>query len=144
RSVLAGVNQVYGDPQLLHLAADAAGQNVSHAELRRDLPGVGVPVAVRQGGVSRNDQQGSIVRQGPDDVLADAFAEVLFGGIAAEVLERHDGDGGPVVPAQVRLDETTRRAGAALLLEPIDSPGSADVLEPALAEVGQPDPELVP
>ena len=47
RAVLARVDQVDGDAQLLDLTADAAVEDVSYPKLGRDLPHVGVAVAVR-------------------------------------------------------------------------------------------------
>src|SRR5262249_18407783 len=72
------------------------------------------------------------------------FAEVLFLGIAGQILERHDGDRRSVVPAQVRLSEAMGPPGALLLLQAIDAHGPADVLEVAFSQVGQLNAELVP
>jgi hypothetical protein len=91
RSVL-GVDQLRRDPDSVAALANAALQNVSHTQLFRRVANIDRAPFVNEGGIARDDPKSSQLRQGGDDVLDQAIAEIVLLGIAAHVLERQHRD----------------------------------------------------
>src|SRR5262245_8346014 len=83
-------------------------------------------------------------RQPVHDIVGDAVAEILLAGAASEVTKRQDRDAGALAPRQVGL-RTGREAATALTRhDAVDVDRPTDVLQLALAEVGELDRHLVP
>ena len=91
-----GVDQLPGDAHPVAGLAHAAFQHVAHAKLAADLLHVHGPALVGEARIARDDEQPADARQRGDDVLDHAVGEIFLLGVAAQVLERQDGDGGLV------------------------------------------------
>ena len=92
------VHQFHDHPHLVALAQGAAGEHALDVQLAGDGGGGLLAVAVLRRGIPRDHAQTGLLAQRVGQFLADAVAEVLLFGIAAEVGERqyHDGAGGRV------------------------------------------------
>ena len=86
------VDQLAGDPHPIARPADAALEDVAHAELAADLLDVDGFALVGKGAVASDDEQRLEARQRSDNVLHDAVGEIFLVGIATHVLERQHGD----------------------------------------------------
>ncbi len=86
------IDQLRGDPQTLALPADAPLQNRGHSQLAAHLPRVHVLALVAEGRAARDHAQLSQLRERCDDLLGDSVAEVLVGGVSAQVEEGEHGD----------------------------------------------------
>ena len=84
----------------LRRLAHAAFQHVAHAQLAAHLLHVDRPALVGEARVARDDEQPADARQRRDDVLDHAVGEIVLLGVAAQVQERQDGDGGLVGKGQ--------------------------------------------
>ena len=91
-----GVDELGGDPDPIPGLANAALQDVAHAQLPAHLSGIERLALVREDGVARDHEQPGELGEAGDEVLGDPVAEVLLPGVAAHVLEGEHGDGGLV------------------------------------------------
>ena len=82
------------------LAANAALQDVAHAEIASDLAHVGRLALVLEGGIAGDDEQLGEPRQLGDDIVGNAVAEIVLVLVAAQVVERQHGDRRPVGQGQ--------------------------------------------
>ena len=89
------VDQPGGDPDPVAGAADATLQHVADLQAGAGLDRVTGGLPRGEGGPSTGHLQPGDLRQVGDQVLGDAFAEIVLIRIAAEVLERQDGQGRP-------------------------------------------------
>jgi hypothetical protein len=87
------LDQLTGDAQPVVGLARASFEDVSHAELAADLPYVDRAALVGEGRIARDDEQSRKARERRDDVLDHAVGKVVVQ-VAAEILERQDGDRG--------------------------------------------------
>ena len=76
--VLAGIDQVDGDPQLLEPDGGRSRRGRSARQLGRDLANIREAVAVGQRGVASDDEQRPILRQRADDVLGNALRRSIL------------------------------------------------------------------
>ena len=111
-----GLDQLGGDPDPLRLGLQAALEHVAHAELAADLAHVDALALERLDGVAGDDQELAGAGELGDEVLGEGVGEPLLPLLAAEVVERQDGDRGAVEYGR------TVRVGGALQAVP---PGSA-------------------
>jgi hypothetical protein len=72
--------------------ADAADQKVTGVERLAGFALVEVRIGERGGRVARDDGEPAVARQEPDEILHHAVAEIRVLRVAAEILERQDGD----------------------------------------------------
>ena len=110
-----GVDELGGDPHAIAGLANAALQDVAHAQLAAHLRGLDRPALVREDGVARDHEQPGELGEARDEVFGDPVAEVLLPRVAAHVFEGQHGDGGPVGQlerggAPTRVEAPDRRA----------------------------------
>jgi len=87
-----GIGELCSDANPLATLADAAFEHVAHAEFLGDLLDVNGPALVGEGGIAGDHEEPPHLRQGRENILADAVAEILLLGIVAHVLECEHGD----------------------------------------------------
>ena len=105
-----GVDQLRGDADALAQAANAAFDDILHAELAAHALHVDILAAIAERGVARQHMQVPEARQLGDDVFGDAVAEILLLDIAAHAGEGQDGDGWLVARRGGGRDRQAREA----------------------------------
>ena len=123
--------QLSGDSNLLGGPSDTAFKNIGHAKPSPYVGKIDWLAAKSEGRVAGNDKERSETREPGDDVLRNAVAEVRLLGVAADVVERKNGDGGLVGQGQWCIGH---RRGRFLGPAP-DAHWLRDVLQPLLAKV---------
>jgi hypothetical protein len=88
------IDQLRRDPNAIAAPANAALENISDAELLRRLADIDRTPFVDEAGIAGDHPQPCDFRQGGDDILDQAVAEILLLRIAAHVLEWQYNDGG--------------------------------------------------
>jgi len=86
------VVELCGDADAVAVLADAAFDDIAHAELFGDLPQMNRAPLVDERGVARDHEEPAQLRQRGDDVLADAIGEIVLLGFAAHIGERQHRD----------------------------------------------------
>jgi hypothetical protein len=86
------VDELRGDPDPAAGLADAALEDMTHAEALADLADIDVLALEGEGRVAGDDEKLRQLRQRGDDVLGNAVSEIFLLGIAAHVGERQHGD----------------------------------------------------
>ena len=109
----AGLDQLGGDPDPLRLDLQAALEHVAHAELAADPAHVDALALERLDGVAGDDQEVAGAGELGDEVLGEGVGEPLLPLVAAEVIERQDGDRGAV-----ECGRTARVGGAPQAVPP--------------------------
>ena len=87
-----GVDEFRRHPQLVGLMLNGARQHVADVEILGDLPRVDGLAFVSQGRVARDDQEVLVAREIGDDVFGHSVGEAARLFIAAQIVERQDGD----------------------------------------------------
>src|SRR5439155_16928078 len=91
-----GVDELGGDPDPIPGLANAALQDVAHAQLPAHLSGIERLALVREDGVARDHEQPGELGEAGDEVPGDPVAELLLPRVPAPVFEGEHGDGGLV------------------------------------------------
>ena len=86
------VDELAGDANPISGLAHAAFEHVADAELATDLLHVDGATLVGEARIAGDHEQAMKARQGRDDLFDDAVREIDLLGIAAQILERQDGD----------------------------------------------------
>ena len=81
------VDQLAGDPHPIARPADAALEDVAHAELAADLLDVDGFALVGETRIARDDEEPADARECGDDLLDHAVGEVFLFRIAAHIRE---------------------------------------------------------
>ena len=127
--------------------AHAAFEHVAHAELAADLLHVNRPALVGEARIARDDEQPAHARQGGDDVVHHAVGEIVLLRIAAQVVERQDGDGGLVGKGRAqerRLPRSRKVSGVWRSRRSSDDADFADLADEAETLAGdRPDQALL-
>ena len=87
------VVELRGDADAVAVLADAALDDIAHAELFRDLTQMNRAALVDEARVACDHEQPSQPREAGDDVFGDPIGEVFVLGVAAHVGKGEDGDG---------------------------------------------------
>jgi hypothetical protein len=86
------VYQLRGNPDPGPAPANAALENIAHAELLRGFANVDRACFVNEARIARDDPKPVEFRQSGDDVFDEAVAEILLLGVAAHVLKGQNGN----------------------------------------------------
>ena len=89
-----GIDQLRGDANAVSALADAAFQDISHAELLGRLPHVDRLALVDEAGIAGDDPQPRQLRQGRDNVLDQPVGKEILLLVAGHVGEGQHRDGG--------------------------------------------------
>ena len=137
----AAVDQLAGDPQAVAGLADAAFEQIADAKIGGDPLEVLRLALVGEAGVAADHKQAGDLGQIGDDVLGDAFGEIIVLWVAAQIVERQHRD------RRLFLGTVAdRRAGLRRRRfedHVIDADRPVDVLELLVAAVGEDEVELV-
>ena len=135
-----------GDAQPAAGLAQAAFEDVAHAQFAAGLLHVDRAALVGEGRVAGDDEQPFDPRQAGDDVLDDAVDEIFLLGVAAHVLKRQHGDRRPLRDGESGAGAGFRRRDCArrhVRFDAVDAHRPGDVLDALLAEVLEAEIELV-
>jgi hypothetical protein len=98
------LDQLGGDADAVAGDAQAALQQIAHAELASDLRRLDRAPAIAQSRAAGDDEEGARPRQRGGDLLGDAVGEIVLIGIAAEIVERQHRDRRPLSgPVRLRI-----------------------------------------
>jgi hypothetical protein len=86
------VDQLRRDPDPGAAPANAALENITHAELSRGFADVNRTSFVDEARIARDDPKSVELRQSGDDVLDEAIAEIFLLGVTAHVLKGQHGN----------------------------------------------------
>ena len=91
-----GIDQLRRYPHALGAGLEAALEHVAHAELPADLAHVDRLALVGEAGIAGDHEQ--VARSGElgDQILGEGVGQTLLALVAAKIVERQHGDGGPV------------------------------------------------
>ena len=118
-----GVDQLGADAQPIAVAAHAAFEHVTDAELARNLAHIDCAVLVDEGGVAGDDEQPSDLGKTSDEVLREAVSEVVLVGVPAHVGEGQHRDRRTARQRQTaRCRRAHVRAGGLVLTDFGDEP----------------------
>src|SRR5262249_32602980 len=73
--------------------SDTTFEDITNSQLLPNLLYINGPALVGKAGIAGDHEETAEARQGGDDLLDDAIREILLISIAAQIVERQNGDG---------------------------------------------------